>query len=329
MTTAPAIEMRGITKSFPGVKALRGVNFIANAGEVHALAGENGAGKSTLMKILSGVYRPDDGTIHIEGRERHFTHPLDAIQSGIAVIYQEFSLLPERTVAQNIFLGREPTRYGIVDTKAMHDEARRVLSLFDGAHHVEPDTLISELDVASQQLVEIAKAVSLDARVIVMDEPTAALNEAECEVLFGLVDTLRKRGVAIIYITHRMREIARLANRVTVLKDGETAASFDDIPAPEAIVRAMVGRERHALWQRCRRTQPRRVGRQAHRRRQSLAHALSGAFAAPAAAHPRSRTRGIDQASDPRGDDPRRADGYAAGRAGEHRSGLKRGPRRL
>ncbi|KQV36589.1 sugar ABC transporter ATP-binding protein [Rhizobium sp. Root1204] len=239
----PAIEMRGITKSFPGVKALKSVSFSAYRGEVHALAGENGAGKSTLMKILSGLYRLDGGAVVVSGEERHFTHPLEAIRAGIAVIYQEFSLLPERTVAQNIFLGREPTRLGLIDHKAMNAEARRVLALFGSAHRIEPDTVVADLDVASQQLVEIAKAVSLDAKVIVMDEPTAALNEAECEVLFGLVDTLKKRNVAIIYITHRMREITRLADRVTVLKDGETAASFDHVPEPDTIVRAMVGRD--------------------------------------------------------------------------------------
>lgn len=242
MSRPPAIEMRGITKGFPGVKALKGVSFLAHEGEVHALAGENGAGKSTLMKILAGVYLPDGGTITVNGIAQRFLHPLDAIKAGIAVIYQEFSLLPERTVAQNIFLGREPTRHGLIDGKAMEAETRRVVAMF-AAHHIEPDTLVSDLDVASQQLVEIAKAVSLNAKIIVMDEPTAALNEAECEVLFGLVDALKARGVAIVYITHRMREIARLADRVTVLKDGETAASFNDVPAPEVIVHAMVGRD--------------------------------------------------------------------------------------
>jgi len=243
MTAAPVIEMRGITKSFPGVKALRGVSFSAYAGEVHALAGENGAGKSTLMKILSGVYRPNDGAIVVDRKERHFKHPLDAIEAGISVIYQEFSLLPERTVAENIFLGREPTRRGIIDRKAMEAEARRVVALFGEAQHIEPDALVADLDVASQQLVEIAKAVSLNAKVIVMDEPTAALNEAECEALFGLVETLKRRGAAIVYITHRMREITRLADRVTVLKDGETAASFDHVPSADTIVHAMVGRD--------------------------------------------------------------------------------------
>jgi ribose transport system ATP-binding protein len=243
MSGDPVIEMRGITKAFPGVKALSGVSLACAAGEVHALCGENGAGKSTLIKILSGVYRPDSGVVLIDSVEQHFRHPQEALHAGISVIYQEFSLLPERTVAQNLFLGREPLRNGLIDNAAMVAETRRVLGLFGVRHRIEPDTLVADLDVASQQMVEIAKAISLNAKVIVMDEPTAALNEAECEVLFSLVDRLRASGTAIVYITHRMREVTRVANRVTVIKDGEVTASFDRIPAPEAIVRAMVGRD--------------------------------------------------------------------------------------
>ena len=243
MSGTPVIEMREITKSFPGVKALRGVSFACGRGEVHALCGENGAGKSTLIKILSGVYRPDSGEILIDGNVEQFGHPQQALLAGISVIYQEFSLLPERTVAQNLFLGREPLRNGLVDNKAMIAETRRVLGLFGMRHRIEPQTLVADLDVASQQMVEIAKAVSLNAKVIVMDEPTAALNEAECEVLFGLVEQLRASGTAIVYITHRMREVTRVADRVTVIKDGEVAASFDHVPAPDVVVRAMVGRD--------------------------------------------------------------------------------------
>ena len=243
MSDVPTIEMRGITKSFPAVKALRGVSFTCSKGEVHALCGENGAGKSTLIKILSGVYRPDSGEVLIEGQEQHFRHPQEALLAGISVIYQEFSLLPERTVAQNLFLGREPMKNGLIDNRAMVAETRRVLGLFGVRHRIEPETLVADLDVASQQMVEIAKAISLNAKVIVMDEPTAALNEAECEVLFSLVDQLRAAGTAIIYITHRMREVTRLANRVTVIRDGEVTASFDHVPAPDVIVRAMVGRD--------------------------------------------------------------------------------------
>ncbi|GGL71408.1 sugar ABC transporter ATP-binding protein [Wenxinia marina] len=242
--TAPVIEMRGITKTFPGVRALSDVSFDVRAGEVQALVGENGAGKSTLIKILSGVYRADSGEVRLGGTPVHFSHPVESLAAGIAVIYQEFSLLPERTVAQNLFLGREPrTRFGLIDARRMREESREALSLFAAAGRIDPDRLVGELDVATQQVVEIAKAVSTGARVVVMDEPTAALNEAECEELFAAVDTLRGRGVAIIYITHRMREITRLADRVTVLKDGEIAARFDEVPEPGAIVRAMVGRD--------------------------------------------------------------------------------------
>ncbi|MGV3574744.1 MAG: sugar ABC transporter ATP-binding protein [Devosia sp.] len=243
MSDAPTIEMRGISKSFPAVKALRGVSFTCSRGEVHALCGENGAGKSTLIKILSGVYWPDSGEVLIDGQEQHFKHPQEALLAGISVIYQEFSLLPERTVAQNLFLGREPMKNGLIDNKAMVAETRRVLGLFGVRHRIEPETLVADLDVASQQMVEIAKAISLNAKVIVMDEPTAALNEAECEVLFSLVDQLRASGTAIVYITHRMREVTCLANRVTVIKDGEVTASFDHVPAPDVVVRAMVGRD--------------------------------------------------------------------------------------
>ncbi|SFG26725.1 monosaccharide ABC transporter ATP-binding protein, CUT2 family [Palleronia marisminoris] len=242
--TTPVIEMKAITKTFPGVRALSDVSFDVRTGEVQALVGENGAGKSTLIKILSGVYQADSGAVLMNGKAVHFRHPVDSLRAGISTIYQEFSLLPERTVAQNLFLGREPrTRLGLIDAAKMRDETKEVLALFAAAGRIDPDRIVGELDVATQQVVEIAKAVSTGARVVVMDEPTAALNEAECEELFATVDTLRERGVAIIYITHRMREIARLADRVTVLKDGEVAARFDEVPAPNEIVRAMVGRD--------------------------------------------------------------------------------------
>ncbi|WP_370284732.1 MULTISPECIES: sugar ABC transporter ATP-binding protein [Rhodobacterales] len=242
--TDPVIEMKGITKTFPGVKALSDVSFDVRAGEVQALVGENGAGKSTLIKILSGVYHADAGEVRLGGTPVHFVHPVESLRAGIAVIYQEFSLLPERTVAQNLFLGREPRgRFGLIDEAKMRRETRKVLDLFATGGRIDPDRTVGTLDVATQQMVEIAKAVSYDARVIVMDEPTAALNEAECEELFATVDRLRERGVAVIYITHRMREITRLADRVTVLKDGEVAARFDTVPAPDAIVHAMVGRD--------------------------------------------------------------------------------------
>ena len=236
-------EMRGISKTFPGVKALDDVSFACRAGEVHALVGENGAGKSTLIKILSGAYQPDSGTLVIGGEPVHFAHPVEALRAGISVIYQEFSLLPNRTVAENIFLGREPTRRGLLDKSRMRLETRQVLDLFGSVHRIAADSLVGDLDVAEQQLVEIAKAVALDAKVIVMDEPTAALNEHECKVLFGLVNTLREQGHAVVYITHRMHEIAQLADRVTVLKDGKLAAQYDHVPDASVVIRAMVGRD--------------------------------------------------------------------------------------
>jgi ribose transport system ATP-binding protein len=244
MATGQSVfELRGITKSFPGIKALDDVSFDCRAGEVHALAGENGAGKSTLIKTLSGVYQADEGSVHLLGEEVHFTHPLQSIEAGISVIYQEFSLLPDRSIAENIFLGREPVRWGFIDHARMREETNEILTMFGDQHQLHADKLVGELAVAEQQMVEIAKAISLDARVIVMDEPTAALNEQECEILFALVETLREQGRSIVYITHRMREIQRLANRVTVLKDGCVAARFDHVPEADKVVRAMVGRD--------------------------------------------------------------------------------------
>ena len=241
-TAAPVFELRGIDKSFPGVKALSEVSFACRSGEVHALVGENGAGKSTLMKVLSGVYQPDAGEILLDGKPRRFATPLAALEAGICVIYQEFSLLPERTVAENVFLGREPTRMGVLNRRRMNAETEEVLRIFGEVRRFSVDTRAGDLDVSEQQMVEIAKALSREARVIVMDEPTAALNDAECALLFDLIDRLRAQGRAIVYITHRMPEIQRLADRVTVLKDGAVAARFDAVPDPDRIVEAMVGR---------------------------------------------------------------------------------------
>lgn len=243
MSEQPVIEMKAIGKRFPGVVALNAVSFACRRGEVHALVGENGAGKSTLIKILSGVYQPDEGAVELDGAPVHFRHPVDSLRAGVSVIYQEFSLLPDRTVAQNIFLGRELTRNRFLDNAAMHAETRRVLDMFGAGRRIDPDTTVDDLDVASQQMVEIAKAMALEAKVLVMDEPTAALNEAECQELFEAVDALRAHGTAVIYITHRMREVTRLADRVTVLKDGEVAARFETLPEPAQIVHAMVGRD--------------------------------------------------------------------------------------
>ncbi|MGW3398828.1 sugar ABC transporter ATP-binding protein [Streptomyces hydrogenans] len=235
--------MTGIGKSFPGARVLTDVDLDVEHGEVHALIGENGAGKSTLMKILAGVHAPDEGTIELDGRTVSFKHPTDAQRAGVAIIYQELTLLPERTVAENVFLGREPKRLGLVDRAAMESATARLLEEL-GEGSFGPRDLVRRLSVAQHQVVEIVKALSVDARIVVMDEPTAALAESEVELLYRLVRRLSERGVAVLYISHRLREIFELADRVTVLKDG---AKVTTLPIGElttaGLVRLMVGRE--------------------------------------------------------------------------------------
>jgi ribose transport system ATP-binding protein len=237
-----ALEMRGISKSFPGVRALDSVNFDCSAGEVHAICGENGAGKSTLFKILGGVYSPDSGTIRVGGREVTFRHPVEARRAGVSIIHQELSLLPYRTVAQNMFLGREPLRRVVLDRAAFRTSAKGLLDRLSST--VDPDTLAGDLSVAEQQIVEIAKSLALDARILVMDEPTAALDEVDVGRLLSLVRKLRSEGVAIVYISHRMVEIAGVADRITVMKDGRNVETERAAALPiERIVRLMVGRD--------------------------------------------------------------------------------------
>ncbi len=182
------------------------------------MVGENGAGKSTLMKILAGVHAPDEGTIEIDGRSVAFGHPIEAQRAGVAIIYQELTLLPERTVAENVFLGREPVRRGLVDRAAMESATGELLSSL-GEESFGPRDLVRRLSVAQQQVVEIAKALSLNARIVVMDEPTAALADHEVGLLYTLVRRLTERGIAVLYVSHRLREIFDLAHRITVLKD--------------------------------------------------------------------------------------------------------------
>ena len=239
---ALALEMLDITKTFPGVQALDAVSFGCARGEVHALCGENGAGKSTLIKILGGVYRPDGGTIRLDGREVAFSHPIAARRAGVSIIYQELSLLPHRSVAENVFLGLEPTRFGVLDRRAMRDNASRLLRRLGSS--IAPDTLASDLSIAHQQIVEIAKALAIEARILVMDEPTAALDRVEAARLLDLVRRLSAEGVTIVYISHRMSEIQAIADRVTVLKDGRTVMTAPLAEAPtDRLVRAMVGRD--------------------------------------------------------------------------------------
>ncbi|MEO8229139.1 MAG: sugar ABC transporter ATP-binding protein [Chloroflexota bacterium] len=236
--------MRGITKSFFGVTVLDDVDIDCRPGEVHALLGENGAGKSTLMKILSGAHQPDGGTILLDGEEVSFGHPRDAQAKGVSIMYQEFNLLPERTVAQNIYLGREPHRGPIVDQGAMERSTAELLATLDAAGSIRPGSVVRNLSVAQQQTVEIAKALSFRSKILVMDEPTAALSPHEVVSLFERVRLLRARGVGILYISHRLGEIFEIAQRVTVLKDGRRVGTLDvAATTPRQLVRMMVGRE--------------------------------------------------------------------------------------
>ena len=240
----PILEVRNITKQFPGVLALNDVSAKFYSGEVHALVGENGAGKSTLMKILAGAYVPDNGEIRYQGESIRFNHPREAQEAGISIIYQEFNLLPERTVAQNIFLGREPTRRGLIDHRQLNRRTMDVLKQVGAEGMIAPDIKVKALSIAEQQLVEIAKALSFEAKVLIMDEPTAALATHEVEILTRLVHKLIAQGMAIIFISHRFTEVFDLAKTITVLKDGELIAT---VPAtdvtPGKIITMMVGRE--------------------------------------------------------------------------------------
>ena len=242
--TTPLLEMKRITKSFPGVKALDGVSFDLSKGEVHALVGENGAGKSTLIKILAGVYPYPEygGEIILDGAERRFTNVRDAEKAQIAVIYQELSLVKDLSVAENIFLGREPRRFGIINWEEIYSRAQKLL---DDLHlGIDPLTPVRNLGIGQQQLIEIAKALTQNARIVVLDEPTAALTDAEVETLFAILDRLRERGVAMIYISHKLEEVFSLSDRITVLRDGRTISTDAASALDEArVIARMVGRE--------------------------------------------------------------------------------------
>ncbi len=236
------LEMHHIVKNYPGVRAVDDVSLTVGRGEVRALMGENGAGKSTLIKILAGAIRPDSGEIRLNGQRADYHNPLHALQHGVGAIYQEFNLVPQLNVAQNILLGLTPTKRGSIDNRELHRRAAEILTKL----HVDIDTRlpVNQLDVAHQQIVEIAKGLARDLQVMIMDEPTAALNNVEVERLFELIGTLKSHGVTIIYITHRMREIFEIADSVTVLKDGRLV---DTKPigsvTQDDIVAMMIGRQ--------------------------------------------------------------------------------------
>jgi ribose transport system ATP-binding protein len=239
--------MRHIRKTFPGVVALDDVDFDLRRGEVHILLGENGAGKSTLMKILSGAYHKSAGQIVFDGQEIEIRNPKHAQTLGISTIYQEFNLIPHLSAGENIFLGREPRRFGVIDQRAIFQEATRSLSGLGLT--LDPHKLIKELKVAEQQMIEVAKALSLDARILIMDEPTAALTEHEIKELFTTIRSLRDKGVSIVYISHRMEELFEIGDRVTVLRDGRTVGTYDvrDMSKSE-LIRLMVNRELTELF---------------------------------------------------------------------------------
>lgn len=243
MDGQPLVAMRGITKRYPGVVALDGVDLEVRPGEVMALVGENGAGKSTLLKILAGAEHPDEGTIEVDGAPVQMADPREAQRRGIAVIYQELNLAEHLSVAENVFVGREPrTRFGTVDRTEMN---RRTAQLLEELHvAAAPSTVVGHLNVARRQMVEIAKALSMDARVIVMDEPTSSLTEHEVRMLLQLVAELRARGVAVVYVSHRMREIFEIADRITVMRDGRLVGVRETAEiTPDDVVTMMVGRE--------------------------------------------------------------------------------------
>lgn len=237
---SPLLEMEGITKRFPGVTALDSVDFELEKGEVHVLLGENGAGKSTLIKMLSGAYQPDEGEILLDGEKVDISSAMDAQKLGISTIYQEFNLIPQLTVTENVFLGRQPRRLGFINRRKMREDTRALLERMKV--RVDPDSRVESLGVAQRQMVEIAKALSLDARILIMDEPTTSLSGQEVERLFEIIHGLKEDDVGVVFISHHLEEVAEIGDRVTVLRDGQFV---DRVPAStdrSEFVRLMVGR---------------------------------------------------------------------------------------
>ena len=224
------LELRGITKAFGGFRVLEGVDFDVRPAEVHALAGENGAGKSTLMNIVSGVLAADSGTIHWDGRPVDVRTPRDSQNLGIAFVHQELALAPELTAAENIFLGRHPADHGWVRWREIHERAGQLIA--ELGHDIDPRRRVLELSLAQRQLIEIARALAFQSRLIIMDEPTAPLTGKDAEGLFRTIRTLRDRGVSVIYISHRLREVFEVTDRVTVMRDGRRVLPTTPRPPP-------------------------------------------------------------------------------------------------
>ena len=239
----PLLQMTGIVKEFPGVRALDGVDLDVRAGEVHCLLGQNGAGKSTLIKVLSGFHQPDDGTITWDGEETSFSTPAKAIEHGVATIYQELDLVPHLDVTENVFLGHEVSRAGFTQRGQAHQQVRDLLARL-GHSEISPTKIVGELSPASQQIVSMARALSHDTRLLVLDEPSAVLDQEEVKNLFRVIRDLTAEGVAVVYISHRLEEIREIGDRITVLKDGRTVATglaVADTPTAE-LIKLMTGR---------------------------------------------------------------------------------------
>ena len=246
---APLLEARGIGKSFPGVRALDNVDLSLHKGQVLSLIGENGAGKSTLMKILAGVQPQDEGEIILDGESVAIESTRAALGLGISLIHQELNLATNLGVGSNVFLGREPLRGGFIDEARICEESREFLRMV--GLDIDPNTLVEDLTIGRQQMVEIAKALSVNARVLIMDEPTSSLSQTETENLFVVIKDLRERGVSVIYISHRLGEVKELSDHVTVLRDGENAGELSrEEVSHDAMVRFMVGRELSSYYER-------------------------------------------------------------------------------
>ncbi len=247
MSADIVLKLEDISKTFPGVKALDKVKFELMKGEVHALCGENGAGKSTLMKIISGAQAYTTGTITFEGKIIHYRSTEEAQKHGISMIYQEFNLVPNLTVGENIYIGRQPKRNGLIDWKRMEDDARLILRKV--GLDIDPKKTITQLSVAESQMVEIAKCLSMDSKVIIMDEPTAALTDEEINCLFDIINNLKTHGISIVYISHRLEEIFKICDRATILRDGKYICTtrIQDTTCDE-LISLMIGRELSNLF---------------------------------------------------------------------------------
>jgi D-xylose transport system ATP-binding protein len=248
----PLLEMKNIVKEFPGVRALAGVSFTLEAGEFHSLVGENGAGKSTLMKVLSGVYPQGtyEGDILIDDQVRHFRGIRDSENAGVAIIFQELSLVKELTVGENIFLGKEPSKFGVINWSELYHRTAKLLQ--DLNLDIDPRVTVGNLGIGQQQLVEIAKALSKEAKILVLDEPTAALTESEVETLFTILRDLKNRGVGMVYISHKLNEVFEMSDRITVLRDGKTIGTHNASElTKDKIIELMVGREVGNIFPEC------------------------------------------------------------------------------